>query len=208
MLPQGAPTSPTVTNMVCQKLDRRLIGLAKSFGLRYTRYADDLTFSGGHNVFEASGEFRNKLDLIIRAEGFRQNEKKVRLQRFTERQMVTGLVVNDRVNVVPSYIAQIKRLLWMWEKEGYAAAQEAYTALRVARSAKGEHVGTLKGKHVANVLAGKIDFLRMVDGGALGHFAGAGVANVEGGAVPFTEVSARHTKLNAWFNQLIERDGE
>lgn len=52
VLPQGAPTSPIITNMICDTLDRRLAGLAKRFGLHYTRYADDITFSSMHNVYQ------------------------------------------------------------------------------------------------------------------------------------------------------------
>ena len=133
VLPQGAPTSPTITNIVCRKLDRRLQGLAKRHGLRYTRYADDLTFSSDHDAYAPDGPFRQQLNAIIEDEGFRQNLSKVRLQRDTERQMVTGLVVNDRVNVVPGYVKDIHNLLRIWKNEGLEEAQKHYLNLRDER---------------------------------------------------------------------------
>ena len=81
VLPQGAPTSPIITNMICDKLDHRLAGLAKRFGLNYTRYADDITFSSMHNVYQKHGEFFAELYRIIEGQGFTVNEKKTRLQK-------------------------------------------------------------------------------------------------------------------------------
>lgn len=86
VLPQGAPTSPIITNMICDTLDRRLAGLAKRFGLRYTRYADDITFSSMHNVYQKDGDFRKELVRIIQSQGFAINEKKTRLQKTGGRQ--------------------------------------------------------------------------------------------------------------------------
>jgi hypothetical protein len=57
VLPQGAPTSPVITNIICQKLDHRLSGVAKRFGLKYSRYADDITFSSMHNVYQPVSDF-------------------------------------------------------------------------------------------------------------------------------------------------------
>ena len=81
VLPQGAPTSPIITNMICDKLDRRLKGLAARFNLTYTRYADDITFSSNHYVYAEDGEFRKELQRIITDQGFSINEKKTRLQK-------------------------------------------------------------------------------------------------------------------------------
>jgi len=74
VLPQGAPTSPIITNMICDKLDHRLGGLAHRFGLNYTRYADDITFSSMHNVFQENSDFRKELLRIIGDQGFVLNE--------------------------------------------------------------------------------------------------------------------------------------
>ena len=93
VLPQGAPTSPTLTNAICDKLDHKLAGLAKRFGLNYSRYADDITFSSSHNVYHEDGDFRKELARIITEEGFTINDKKTRLQKRGSRQEVTGVIV-------------------------------------------------------------------------------------------------------------------
>lgn len=95
-LPQGAPTSPAITNTLCLRLDRRLTGLATKLGWRYTRYADDMTFSlpssyqGERNIRSLLGNVHQ----IISDEGFRIHPKKTRISRPGSRQQVTGLVVN------------------------------------------------------------------------------------------------------------------
>ena len=99
VLPQGAPTSPIITNMICDNLDRRLAGLAKRFGVVYSRYADDITFSSMHNVYQTSEEFRNELKRIIESQGFTMNEAKTRLQKLGSRQEVTGIIVSNKLNV-------------------------------------------------------------------------------------------------------------
>lgn len=103
-LPQGAPTSPIITNLICKILDIRLLKIAKSFKLDYTRYADDLTFSTNDNKFlENQTKFMNLLVKEIQRAGFKLNMRKTRLQYNTSRQEVTGLVVNQKINVKKSY---------------------------------------------------------------------------------------------------------
>ena len=99
VLPQGSPTSPILTNMICDKLDRRLAGLAKRFRLKYSRYADDITFSSQENVYQLDGDFRKELKRIIEGQGFKMNEAKTRLQKRGSRQEVTGIIVNEKLNV-------------------------------------------------------------------------------------------------------------
>ncbi len=98
-LPQGAPTSPAVTNLLCRKLDRRLTGAANMYGFTYTRYADDLTFSA--DVFDkpALGRLMKTIRYIVRDEGLIINEDKTRIMRQGRRQEVTGLTVNDGLGV-------------------------------------------------------------------------------------------------------------
>jgi retron-type reverse transcriptase len=95
-LPQGAPTSPALTNALCLRLDRRLAGLAKRYGWRYTRYADDLTFSlpAEHAGPPKLGAVMGCVRRIVAAEGFEVKDDKTRVHRTGGRQAVTGLVVN------------------------------------------------------------------------------------------------------------------
>jgi hypothetical protein len=95
-LPQGAPTSPALTNTLCLRLDRRISGLARKLGWRYTRYADDLTFSlpAGHQGKPRLGALLGLVRRVVEAEGFRLNPEKTRVHRSGGRQQVTGLVVN------------------------------------------------------------------------------------------------------------------
>lgn len=95
-LPQGAPTSPAITNALCLRLDRRLAGLAAKFGWRYTRYADDLTFSlpQEHKGPPKLGALMGCAKRVVEAEGFAVKEEKTRVHRTGGRQSVTGLVVN------------------------------------------------------------------------------------------------------------------
>ena len=95
-LPQGAPTSPAITNALCLRLDRRLAGLANKLGWRYSRYADDLTFSlpAGHKDKPRLGALLGCVRRVVQAEGFAVKDEKTRVHRTGGRQSVTGLVVN------------------------------------------------------------------------------------------------------------------
>lgn len=98
-LPQGAPTSPELTNQIARRLDARLSGFAKKHGWVYTRYADDLTFS---RKVEAEGDVRRLLGTaraVLEAEGFRLNPEKIFVARKGRQQRVTGVVVNDVVSL-------------------------------------------------------------------------------------------------------------
>jgi hypothetical protein len=97
-LPQGAPTSPALTNTLCLRLDRRLSGLARKLGWRYTRYADDLTFSlpATHVGQPRLGALLGLVKRVVEAEGFRLHPDKTRIARHGGRQQVTGLVVNGK----------------------------------------------------------------------------------------------------------------
>src|SRR5439155_13747971 len=97
VLPQGACTSPAITNALCRRLDRRLRGLAARHGFAYTRYADDLTFSGDRPA--AVGRLLKSVRTILEAEGLREHPRKTRVMRRGSRQGVTGVVVNARATV-------------------------------------------------------------------------------------------------------------
>ena len=98
-LPQGAPTSPALANLVCRKLDARLNGLAKKLGGNYTRYADDLSLSGDAKFASSLRIVIPMLRKIVRGEKFRLAPEKSRINRRGAAQIVTGLTVNDRVAV-------------------------------------------------------------------------------------------------------------
>ncbi len=159
-LPQGAPTSPLLTNAVCDFLDKKLRRLSSRHGVKYSRYADDMTFSSMHNVYKEDSVFMKSLFSFIEEEGFTVNPGKTRLQKRGERQEVTGLTVNDKVNTAHKYTRELRNILYMWEKYGY---KDAYASFyRHYKATKG-HIK--KGEPVLeNVIIGKLDFLKMVKG--------------------------------------------
>lgn len=160
VLPQGAPTSPVITNIICQRLDYLLAAVAKRFHLRYSRYADDITFSSMHNVYQPESDFLKEINRIITEQGFHIKENKTRLQKDGYRKEVTGLLVNEKANVHQRYIKQLRMWLYYWERYGYERASVFFINQYVAD--KG-HVR--KGKpDMANVIAGKLDYLKMVKG--------------------------------------------
>lgn len=110
-LPQGAPTSPALANLCAWRLDCRLTGLARRMGARYTRYADDLTFSGDEDFARRLAWFLGMVAAIVKDEGFALNEPKTRVMRTCGRQRVTGLVVNQHVNVPRPYYDTLKATL-------------------------------------------------------------------------------------------------
>ena len=160
VLPQGAPTSPLLSNAICDKLDRRMRGVAKRFGLHYTRYADDMSFSSMHNVYQEGSEFRKEVKRIVEVEGFVMNDKKTRLLRTKERQEVTGLTVNNKANVTRKYLHDLRRYIYVWERDGYGKAYAFFY-----RHYKQEKGYIKKGEPIMeNVIGGKLNYLRMVKG--------------------------------------------
>lgn len=163
VLPQGAPTSPTLTNIICEKLDRQLGRLAKKHGLRYTRYADDITFSSMHYVYAKDGDFINSLHQIIEQNRFTINDKKTRLQTTKDRQEVTGIVLSDKLNVAHKYTDELRTLLHIWEKYGYVSARESYMRHRKTSPIHRSRVGE---PNIETVILGKLQYLKMVKGDA------------------------------------------
>lgn len=136
-LPQGAPTSPSITNALCLRMDCRLYGLAQKLGCRYTRYADDLTFSfhGPAEGPDLVGTLINAVTRIVAAEGFAIKPKKTRVMRSGARQRVTGLVVNSAPGRPPARVSR-KQL------------RELRAAIRnreLGRPGKGESLDQLRG---------------------------------------------------------------
>lgn len=164
LLPQGAPTSPVLSNMICAKMDTQLRKLAQNSKCIYTRYADDITFSTTLRAFPShiattdettkaliAGE---SFERIVNLNGFSLNHKKIRLQSKHNRQEVTGLTVNVFPNVKRKYVRQIRAMLHALEKFEIEKSQNEF----LSKYSNGRKVSFLK------VLRGKIEFLRMVKG--------------------------------------------
>jgi RNA-directed DNA polymerase len=120
-LPQGACTSPALSNLVARGLDGRLGGFAKKLGWTYTRYADDLTFSADGIAMSQTGRLLTGLRHIVDDENFTVNEKKTRVQRPKTRQTVTGIVVNKTPNVPRDTVRRLRAILHRAKSEGLAA---------------------------------------------------------------------------------------
>jgi retron-type reverse transcriptase len=117
-LPQGAPTSPALTNLICLRLDQRLQGLAAKLGFTYTRYADDMTFSASGDAAKKTGALLKFVAGIVTDEGFTVHPDKTRVMRSHRRQEVTGLVVNERIAVPRDTLRRFRALLHQIEVAG------------------------------------------------------------------------------------------
>ena len=117
-LPQGAPTSPALTNLICLRLDQRLQGLAAKLGFTYTRYADDMTFSASGEPAKKTGALLKFVGEIVTAEGFTVHPDKTRVMRCHRRQEVTGLTVNERIAVPRDTLRRFRALLHGIETTG------------------------------------------------------------------------------------------
>ncbi len=120
-LPQGAPTSPALANLAAFRLDRRLAGLAAASDLRYSRYADDLTFSGSTRMRAWLAGLEERVAAIVREEGFTVNAEKSVVRPASARQTVCGIVVNDRVNIARTEYDALKAILHNAARDGPAA---------------------------------------------------------------------------------------
>jgi RNA-directed DNA polymerase len=110
-LPQGAPTSPALANLLAWTLDRRLHGLARAANANYTRYADDLAFSGDADFSNGLGRFGKAVETILNEEGFSLNVTKSRIMPRSTRQRVTGIVVNEHCNIGRAEFDTLKAIL-------------------------------------------------------------------------------------------------
>ena len=170
-LPQGAPSSPMVSNMVCARLDGELQTLAKRYRCSYTRYADDMTISTTIPKFPRelaapvtglSGEglqLGGELLKVIESNKFDVNPAKQRLQLRDQHQEVTGLTVNKFPNVKRRFIRQIRAMLHAWERFGLIDAQREFRDKYDRRSRREGSEPSFR-----RVVRGKLDFLKMVKG--------------------------------------------
>lgn len=125
-LPQGAPTSPALSNIACAMVDKRLAGYSRKLRIRYTRYADDLTFSG---QFDA-GDLIVFVREVLRDNGFSLNDRKTRLMERHQRQETTGIVVNDRMQAPREIRRRIRQECWYIEQFGLESHLEHRNKVR------------------------------------------------------------------------------
>ena len=110
ILPQGSPASPMLTNIICQRMDKRINGLCKKLGVVYTRYADDMSFSYHGNLENfAVGSFLKSMQKIIEEEGFHVKKEKTHILRKHNRQYITGIVINnEQIGVTKKWIKVLR----------------------------------------------------------------------------------------------------
>lgn len=175
-LPQGASTSPVISNLIATNLDKKMIDLAKRYHCQYTRYADDLTISCNKKAFPhslATYEGNNPLtgetivgkllEDTIDSAGFKINHSKVRLQIPSIRQEVTGLTVNEFPNVDREFIRSIRAMLHDWKSNGVVAAEKNYISKHPHKKIEIPEE-KLDGSYFLSVFYGKLSFLKMVRG--------------------------------------------
>lgn len=154
VLPQGAPTSPVLSNIVLKSLDHDMMKLAEHAALRYSRYADDITFSHCKPIRRMNPFWESRILEIINKHGLKINEAKTKTYTPGVRQEVTGITVSNKLNVSRQYIKHLRTLLHLWEKYGYDHAQSIF----VRDFSKGVP------KSLCNVINGKINYLEMIKG--------------------------------------------
>lgn len=178
-LPQGAPTSPIVSNMVCRRMDSHLQQLALRHRCYFTRYADDITFSTSTREFpQAVARFDPKGQLqvgpelvsVIETNGFEINPDKVRLRTRYLRQEVTGLTVNEFPNVTRKYVRQIRAMLHAWARFGLEEAEREFHEKYDAKHRRPARNPSA----FAKVVRGKIEYLGHIRGRKDRVYAGLG----------------------------------
>lgn len=170
VLPQGSPLSPWITNVICKGLDYNLKRLASKHKCYYSRYADDLFFSTSNSSFptalarksdtESNVIIGEDLKFEILRAGFLPNEEKTSLKPISQRQVVTGIVVNSRTNVPREYIKKIRAALYSWEKFGLEAAEKHWRSKVDSRIRVGEP------PRFRWVVRGQVNFVKHVKGEA------------------------------------------
>jgi retron-type reverse transcriptase len=111
-LPQGAPTSPALANLIAYRLDCRLAGLARSVGINYTRYADDLLFSGSEKFGRVAKALAIEVGSIAQEEGFQVQFRKTRIMRAATRQTAAGIILNRCTNLNRIEYDRLKAILF------------------------------------------------------------------------------------------------
>ncbi len=117
-LPQGAPTSPAITNIICYRLDKRLEGMAKKVNYIYTRYADDMTFSAKGQKIKDVNRVLWQAKQIVEDEGFTVHPDKIHIMRTGSRKEVTGVIVNDKLGIQRKKLRNFRATLYQIEQTG------------------------------------------------------------------------------------------
>lgn len=192
-LPQGSPTSPIISNMICAPLDTQLTRLAKKYHMTYTRYADDISFSINistfpKNIVQIKDNNREivigkELKKIIEVNSFVINENKIFVNDYYHRQEVTGVVVNKFPNLRKNYIRELRTILYDCDRNGVYQAALKYIGLKKTKNRYiiGLANGSLKGVDeekkqeiivdwFLQVLKGKIEYIRCVRGEHCNYF--------------------------------------
>lgn len=155
-LPQGAPTSAPISNLVMKPFDSSMGQWCRDRGITYTRYCDDMTFSGDFDVTRVKNKVRGYLDAM----GFALNEKKTRVERAGGRQLVTGLSVNEKVQTTAWYRRQLRQEIYYCKKFGTASHLKRYF------EKNGKYTGKevqLSKKQYLQGLLGKLDYIQFVN---------------------------------------------
>lgn len=168
VLPQGAPTSPLISNLICRGLDLDLERFARSSGCSYTRYCDDITFSTTRSRFDpglvVSPPGADRVELgapltdILSRHSFSANPKKTRLRSRQQRQEVTGIVVNEKLNVPREYVRNIRSIIHDCEVRGLEQADKRFKSLLDRKQRRGSS------PDLALSLLGRLQYLRMIRG--------------------------------------------
>lgn len=161
-LPQGAPTSPVLSNMISLRLDNHLLKLCHDLRVTYSRYADDITISTSSKLLpddiatiDKSGTvvLSHSFKDIIKRNNFTINAQKTRISSDNQSKLVTGIKVNARLNVDAKYISELRAMIHAAKKHGLPAAQNYY-----------DEKFNGHGKNYENVLRGKLEYLKSVRG--------------------------------------------
>lgn len=187
ILPQGSPTSPIITNMICRPLDTQLVSFAKKYSVTYTRYADDISFSCTRNIFPNTIAYLDSgrkacvghaLNKIICKNGFIINHDKVFLNHKTSRQEVTGLIVNKFPNLKRKYIKDLRAILHNCTKYGICTTAKKYIQystytkpyiISLCNAANSDSEAKLY-NWFKNVICGKIRFIGTIRGRSNPYF--------------------------------------
>jgi RNA-directed DNA polymerase len=166
-LPQGSPTSPIISNMICFRLDKEMQLIAKQNSCVYTRYADDLTFSTTKKDFpkgiayfeDGEVQLSKRIQAVVEDNSFKINRNKTRLQNRYKNLGVTGITVNEKLNVQRNYIKKIRAILRCLELNSKEDAQKIFIEKYKFRITKNPNT-----PDIMDVLKGMINYVGMVKG--------------------------------------------